>query len=958
MTLQSGDRLCGFRVNRVRECRELQGRMVEMIHEKTLAPLCWLDNQVKNKVFCITFPTFPEDDTGVFHILEHSTLCGSKKYPVREPFVELMKGSMQTFLNAMTFPDKTMYPVASRNDKDYLNLAGVYLDAVFAPRVLEDPNIFYQEGWHLELEEGRPVFRGVVLNEMKGSMGQPDDVVVKGLFHEIFRDNTYAFHSGGDPESITDLTYEQFVNSYRRFYHPSNSMIYLDGAVPLEETLSLIDSYLKEFEPIARHDPIRRQEVYASQRDLFYELGRDENPEGRDYFAAGHIICSFQDHLKIRALQMMLVTIGVSNDAPLIRCVLDKGIAKDVEIDVNDSIFQPYISIMARNVAPGRAGEILPTVQEAVRKLVRDGIDRKELEATLNLVEFKQRERSEPQGVSRAVRMMDSWLYGGDPLDYLTPDEDYARLREMLDTRAYEELLQEVFLDQDKWNVVLAHPDPDLGEKTRRREQEKLRAMTESMTEEQLDAVKKMNAALHAWQKTPDTPEQLATIPHLQLSDLGEMDPLPETEMETVDGVPVLKHHISTNGITYVTFHFQLSDLEYQDISLLELMINQYTSLPTEHYDTLTLQREVRSLLGKVDMRLMAFDSPGQPDRVRPYFCVSFSALDRNLEKAEEMVLELVLRTRFDQKEKLLELLHQDVDDVDQGAVSHGQALGVRAVLSAYTARGALLEAREGTAYIRFLHGLLDNFEERWTEFERMNRWLTERIGRKRLVMSVASSELPDVKRMAAMLPEGTVCAADTHYECHLPDKTAIRIPAQISFAVRGWSLGVAGKAYSGRMEVMDQIVSLAYLWNTVRVQGGAYGTGQKVTDLGDCMQYSFRDPTPDRSLEKFTHVGEFLREFARSGEPLDGYIISVVNSFDPMLPASAKANDADMRYFLGRTEKDMKRIRDEMLSLTMADLPEYADLMDRFGREGRVCIVGHDGVLKNLEGFEIVDIR
>ncbi len=453
MNISTGSVVHGFEVTGVRAVEELSAVCCELRHIKTGAEVVWMDNGAENKLFSITFKTIPEDSTGVFHILEHSVLCGSENYPVKEPFVELLKSSLNTFLNAMTFPDKTMYPVSSRNKTDFINLSRIYLDAVFKPAILSNPNIFYQEGWHFELEDSQeePTYNGVVFNEMKGAYSSVDRTAHQALCQRLFPDSCYGLSSGGDPECIPDLTYEQFLAAYRRYYHPSNARIFLDGSVPLDEILTIIDEeYLCGYEPLESPVELRMQAPIESCESVCeYEIGPQDDPEGKDLMIRGKVICDWSDRVKQLACYALGQYLTGSNDAPLKKAILEAGLGQDVTMAVEDGVAQPFVYLMIRNASHDSRSRVDEVIQNTAQRLLDDGLDIESIEASVNHAEFGLREGEEPAGLERAIYAMSSWLYGGDPLLYIVQDEAFRTLRERLDGEYCAGLLRELLLDTE-----------------------------------------------------------------------------------------------------------------------------------------------------------------------------------------------------------------------------------------------------------------------------------------------------------------------------------------------------------------------------------------------------------------------------------------------------------------------------------------------------------------------------
>ncbi|MBQ3866403.1 MAG: insulinase family protein, partial [Clostridia bacterium] len=583
-----GDKLCGFTVTRVRPSEELGGRLVEMVYDRTGTELCWVDNGENNKLFSITFKTVPEDSTGVFHILEHSVLCGSEKFPVREPFVELLKSSMNTFLNAMTFSDKTMYPVSSRNRKDFLNLTEVYLDAVFAPSILKDPNIFYQEGWHMEEEKGELQYKGVVFNEMKGAMSGVDRILEEELMDRLFPGSCYGFNSGGEPTVIPDLTYEKFKETYARFYHPSNARIFLDGDVPPEETLRLIASYLDRFDKSERLPEIALQKKAAGSFRCAYELSRDEKIEDRCHLAFGKIACSWQERAKDLAVQVLLDAVAGSNDSPLKRAVLSSGMAQEMDVTLEDGIAQPFLAVQFKNIKDGCADKLLSLTRKTASEMAENGLDKEALKAAANRLEYRMRDLEEPAGLERCILSMNAWLYGGDPLQYLVCREDFAEVRAAIEDGTMERLLRELFVEADGAVTVLAEPSYEYGEELRKKEAARLAAVKAGWSEKDLAANREKCEKLLAWQQTPDSPEKLSTIPVLDLSEVSPEPEIVETRVSESAGVRVLFHPVKTGGLVHLNLYFALTDLSLEELSLVNYAGEFFGEIGTARRDSLS----------------------------------------------------------------------------------------------------------------------------------------------------------------------------------------------------------------------------------------------------------------------------------------------------------------------------------------------------------------------------------
>lgn len=957
--LQPGDRLHGFTVDRIRENSEIRGRLIEMTFDKTGTQLCWVDNGEENKLFSITFKTLPENSTGVFHILEHSTLCGSKKYPVREPFVELLKSSMNTFLNAMTFPDKTMYPVSSRVDQDYLNLAGVYLDAVFAPRLLEDSNIFYQEGHHTEIDEhGSLSYKGVVFNEMKGAMSSADRVMGEKLDSLLFCENSYGFNSGGDPEKIPDLTYEAFCDTYHRFYHPSNAYVFLDGDIPLEETLTMLEEYLSGFDKSEDLPVVVPQQPKAVEDTVCFEIGAEENIENKGRLSLGRICGTWQDKNKLTAGDILCDVLGGSNESPLKRSVLESGLAQDMSVYLETDIFQPYLAMEFINIKDGCEQELLALVRGKLKELIGKGLDKNAIEASINRVEFRMREPEEPQGLIRAIESLTGWLHGGDPLTYCTFDQDFIHLREMLKTDAFDTLAAELFLNEEGLCILHGVPSKTVGDEKREKENARLAAVAAAMTEEDKAALKEKNEKLTAWQQTPDSPEALATLPLLSLSDVNPDPIFTDSIPGEQAGIPTVFHPVSCHGIHHIGLFFRVTDLSLEELDLLNKISGLFTKLPTGTLNTVQLEQEVKNNFGRISFQVSPFGKQGDRENTTPYLICRFSVLDDKLESALALLKDILTGTRFDMTDRIRERVMQSEEMSKQAGAQAGHVFGITAAASRYSATAAVTEALSGYTSLQSLHALAKDFDGRVEALLRMaEKAMQEIFCRRRLTVTVSGDSMCDVSSLLNALPEGETVPEKAAYAISLPARLGLRTTAQVSFAEMGYNMNVCGAEFDGSMLVASNILSLCCLWNRVRVQGGAYGCGLRVNATGSISAYSYRDPSPARTLSVYGEMAAFLREMADSGEDLEKYIISTVSNTDPLVSPREMGEIADAKYFGGVTYEDEKKYRSCMLSTKAEDLCRFAQILDKTMQEGAVCVTGHDAALQECKLDAIRDL-
>lgn len=956
--MKEKDRMHGFTVTRIRDIAEIEGRLVEMEHDRTGARIVWADNGEENKLFSVGFRTLPEDNTGVFHILEHSVLCGSDKFPVKEPFVELLKTSMNTFLNAMTYSDKTLYPVSSRIKQDYLNLMEVYLDAVFRPAILTNPNIFYQEGWHIDTNEGEPAYKGVVFNEMKGAMSDVDQLAERTMLKMLFPDNCYGYNSGGDPDAIVDLTYERFIETYRRFYHPSNAYFYLDGDIPVEETLEMIDSYISASDRLSDLPEIAVQQPVTSRRSMPFDAG-DEN--GKGVVACGRIIGSWEDRDEMLALSVVLEQLADSNESLLKRAVLSTGLAEDMEIYVSDGIAQPYIMMIFRGVADAEkdADKLLETACEAINKAASEGIPARDIEASINQLDFRFRQYPEPQGLYRANAAFSSWLYDGDPAVYLTTGEAISNIREMAAKDCFSGLAKDLLADRDAYSVLTLVPDAGYGEKEAKAEADYVKATVDAMGDEERETLEKLNSGLLEWQQTPDSEEAVAKIPRLALSDI---DPVPElfpTELKKAGGNEVIFHKIPSNGIVYISAYFPVTGLSLEELPAAALITEFYKDLPTENYDVLALQNELRMYVGSMSFGLDVLAADRDMKECTPCIRVRAAVLEEKTDKAEELMTEILLRTRFDDKALMSELIKQIDEDGKRSAVSAGHRLALYEARSHWSARDAAAEAVNGYSFMQYMHKMSEASDDDLDAFTAFAKdTIGSCINRDNVILSVTASEYADISDLVSMLPEGSDQPLKASYESSLPAHMGIQVPAAVSFSVLAYDMSAAELRMSGSMSVAANIIGLAHLWNVIRVQGGAYGASMSAGRTGSMYCYTYRDPNPSRSLGVLRTIPDFIEGFASEPDAdIDGYIISTISSTEPLLSPAAKGRAADDFVFSGFTDDDRRRFRKEMLETKPEDLLAQKEALRHMAESGCTCVVGPKNVLEGCEGLELFDL-
>lgn len=954
--MKVNDKICGFEVINIQSVESLGAELIEMCHKKTSARLAWLKSSEENKLFSISFKTVPEDDTGVFHILEHSVLGGSENYPVKEPFLYMLKSSMNTFLNAMTFPDKTMFPISSRNNTDFMNLTKVYLDAVFKPEIYTNPCIFYQEGHHIEYRKDgdMPVYKGVVFNEMKGVVSSVDERIESKIMSMLFPESCYRFEYGGLPEAIPNLTYKQFVDTHRRFYHPSNSYIYLDGDIDIKSVLELIDSYLSGYECSERLPEISVQPpVNSAEETEFYEISPDEAEENRTHLTVGKVLASWEEREKIFAYDVLCEALAGSNDSPLKRAVLDTGLCRDMELVFSNGIAQPFGMLKVNNINKEDGSKILEAVKSAVKNMTEKGIDKDILSASVNRCEFRFRESEEPKGLTRCIDAMSSWLYGGSPLKYIDAGSVFEFLRDKIGTGYFEKLLADWLLDENNRAVLYMIPSRTYGEEQKKKENERLENEFALMNDEEKSELIELNNTLDEWQENPDTPENIAKLPELPLSEVNENPIDFRTSEEICSNVKILNHPAKNKGIISVNLYFDISDFNRDELEAAVFMNRVIAELPTKQSTGAELQQKITGILGSFCTDITAFGKSESPEICRTFFTVKMSFLERNTDEAFKLAGEIITETVYNNPELIKELLMQDDEEMKQDIISDGHRFAMRRARGGMSAESAVNEFTGGFEAYKILHAFMEQADEKIPELIRNMEKLSKRIFCKsRLTASVTSSTDVSPEKLLNIFPDGEKCLTDSMnmnvLEMDIPECQGIVIPAGVSYSGAVLSGLNNNKAV---WNVLSTILTYEYLWNEVRVKGGAYGTGSGINELGEAVFYSFRDPSPNESLDIFKKSAEFLVEYCDGKPDISSYIISSIAKNEPLISDGEYGSFADTLYFRGISYDKRKEVRRNMLSLTYSDLYSAAGMLEK---QGKCCIIGAKEVLsasgRNIE--------
>jgi len=942
---QVGDRMCGFEVTAVTPVPEVKGTLVRMTYPKSGADLVWLDRDDDNMTFSIAFRTIPEDDTGVAHILEHSVLCGSEKYPVKEPFVELLKSSFATFLNAWTSSDYTAYPVCSRNRKDFLNLIDVYMDAVLHPLSVKSPLPFRQEGWHYEVdEEGNFSRNGVVYSEMKGAFANPERLLYHELRRMLFPDNTYRFVSGGDPASIPDLTFEKYKDFYFHHYHPSNARIFLDGRVDLPAVLAKLDAYLAPYGRQAVDASVPFQKPISAFKTIAYEIAPGDNPADKTLVADSWVFASWKDREKGLAFDVLSDALADSNEAPLTKALLSRGLCEDVALWCGGNE-QRAATFYAKNVKDGKADEVRRVMRETLESLAAKGLDHARIAAILDRHEFREREKDTgdtPRGLAYFSDAIEAWMYGGDPTEAFRHAHLYASLRAKLKTGWFEKFLRETLLENPHHVQLTMTPSATLAAERAAAEKKELASIKAGWSKERLEGELALARELTAFQKRPDAPEDLAKLPRLAVADVPVRGPERVQKMTQIDcggTVPVLSPHTGANGITYVKLYFQLHGLTREELADVYLLTALMGELATRNHSALALRSEIDSSLGGFGVSV---DVQGRSDgEAAAYVVVTASALEEKKDEIIRLAPEILLGTKFDDEKAIGKILRQLRRAKERGTMGLGARIYARRrAQAALSERGLRVDILMGLAQIRHLQKLDDAYAKDGAAICKRLDALRNRIFlSSRVALCCLADNTPAdwARGLLATIPESSAQWRFAPYG--LPPKVAegFRTPGKVAFAAKSSRPG----PYVGSSVVAARILSLDYLWNEIRVRGGAYGSNFHVRPDGDGGYLSWNDPKPGRTLGCYDKSGDALRAFAKSDAALDRYIVSAVASTEPYETPSTEVESAAMRFLQGRTPEDVQRLRGEMLRTTKGDLMKFADVLDGLTKDASICVIG-----------------
>lgn len=935
-------------------------------HKKTGARVVLLSNDDDNKVFNIGFRTPVSDDTGVPHIIEHTVLCGSEKFPVKDPFMELAKGSLNTFLNAMTYPDKTVYPVASYNEQDFKNLMHVYMDAVFHPNIYKEEKIFKQEGWHYELEnkDSDLIYNGIVYNEMKGVYSSVDGIIDRVTLQSLFPDNGYSNESGGDPEHITKLTYEQYLDFHRRYYHPSNSYIYLYGDMDMVERLEWMNKeYLGKYNTLEIDSEIRLQSEFDSVRETrkLYSITDSETIEDNAVLALNYVIGTSLDAELNIAFQVLEYALMEMPGAPLKQALIDAGIGKDVYGQYEDDIYQPFYSIVAKYSNESDKERFVKLIDETLKEIVNEGIDKKSLQAGLSSLEFKTKEADfgrYPKGLMFGLQLMSSWLYDeNEPFVLLETNEIFEKLKKMLETDYYEKLVERYLINNTHKSIVILVPEKGMTSVKEERLKEELAAKKASMSDDEISKLIKETQELKAYQERPSTEEELNSIPLLQISDIN---PLPRPmigKKEEEENTIMLHNDLFTNGIGYLDIVFDCSDIPEKYHNYVGLLRHVLSYMDTDKYKYTDLNADIDLNLGGLAFGTGVYVNNNSRNTIFTAE-IHVKMLYEKIDKAFELIKEVVLHTKLDDEKRLKEILEELKSRLHSSITRSGDSAAMLRAMSYYSKTYYLKEQSSGISFYKFVEGILDDFQNRKDEVVSMLKETIEyAFGTDKIIVNYAGNResFDKIKKLSLELKHEMYdnSKMEKGWE-FVPDQKneGIKTSGQVQYVARTGNYNKAGEkaVYNGSLSVLGNIMRTEYLWNNIRVLGGAYGCSCSFNRSGDVMFTSYRDPNLRKTSETFLKASDYVREFTADERQMRKFIIGTISSMDMPLGA---ADRSGREFSLFITEMDYETLtkeREKILSTTQEDIRELAPLIETAMDKNNICVVGSQSSIDEAE--------
>ncbi|MBR3807403.1 MAG: insulinase family protein, partial [Lachnospiraceae bacterium] len=951
-----------YNIEEERFSEDLHATLYRLSHKGSGARVAVISNEDENKVFYVGFRTPPTDSTGVPHILEHSVLCGSKNFPVKDPFIELAKGSLNTFLNAITYPDRTLYPIASCNDQDFQNLMHIYLDAAFYPNIYKEKKVFEKEGWHYELEslDAPLTINGIVYNEMKGAFSSAEDVLEREIMNSLFPDTCYGVESGGDPDCIPDLTYEQFLEFHSTLYHPANSFIYLYGNMDVWEKLFFIhESYLKDFSLEDKGIPeldthIQAQPTFVEYKELSkpYPVMEGEDTVGKAFLTYNVVAGTSLDAELCTALEILDYALCSAPGAPLKQALVDAGIGKDVYSNFEDGIYQPYFSIVAKDADASQKEQFVAIIEEELKRIVSEGFDKKTIQAALHYFEFRYKEADFgrwPKGIMWGLTAMDSWNYADDaPFLHLEADAIYEAFKVKAEQGYFEGLVERYLLNNTHKSILVMYPEPGLTAKNEARLAEKLADVKAGMSEEELRQIMDEQEALEEYRNSEDSPETLECIPLLKREDLKRETQPYVNELKEVQGIRLLCHPLYTKGIAYVRLIFDTKNVPQDLFPYVTMLRACMGYMNTTKHSYGELFNEMNLVSGGISPVTNIYTHADDFDKATVTFEIKCKMLYEDMQAAVELMEEMLFDTIYADKKRLYEIIAEGKSRLQSQMTGSAHTVSAIRAMSYFSGVAAINEVMNGITLYRFYDELERNFEQKYEETAAKLQELCKVLFRKENFMSDITAEEDGIAAWEAFVPK----IADKLYTCDVrtgkfePEVTkkneGFMTSGQVQYVCSAGNFFKKGYEYTGAFQVLKVMMGYEYLWSQIREKGGAYGCMCAFGKTGDCYFVSYRDPNLEKTIDVYKHAAEAVASFTADERTMTQYIIGAVSEMDAPMTPSALGVFSLGGYMTHRSEEDKQKERDQILNCTPEDIQALAGHIKAFMSENALCVVGN----------------
>ncbi|MCY6957264.1 insulinase family protein [Clostridium brassicae] len=964
--------LGGFQLVSKKWVEDLKCNAYEYKHPKSGARLMFLDNKNEDKMFCVNFRTPSKDDTGINHIIEHSVLQGSKKYPVKDPFIEMSKRSLNTFLNAMTASDSTMYPVSSKNSKDFENLMSIYLDAVFCPNMATDEKIFKEEGWRYELKSPNDElkYNGIVYNEMKGNYSSPDRILNRAINQSLFPDTSYKYESGGYPEEMPNLTYQKFVNTYKEYYNPSNSYFYLSGNLNINKALKYIgENYLNNFDKKEVKTELQIQKPFNERKMKVeeYSIPKGTSIENKTYLSSNYVVDTVKNKDVVLGFSVLQTLLAGMPSSPISKALKENGFGENVSASFNPNSLQPVFSINAQNVDESKKEKFQEIIDKTLKDVAKNGFDKDLMNSVLNVYELSNRTVKGNFALAYNMLMMRSWLYDGEPTLYLNINSDINNLKDKIKNGYLQTLVQKYLLDNKHASLIVLKPSPGLEEKKEAELKGKLAKIKASLSKDEINKLVQQTKELKKWQETPNSKEALSKLPSLTREDISSKAKEYNTVEKDIDGIKTLYHPIYTNGVDYIRLFFDTTKVPQEKLCYMYLLSGLLGSMDTKKYSEEDLMEEILKNSGGISIQNNNFVKQKDNNVYHPKMMVSITSLKEKTPISFELVKEIIYNSKLNDKAKLKDKI-KNIKMVNESVLnSSGDSVAMQKIVS-YMSESGKYNNHQTEEFYKFLCDLDKNFDSKSDEIIKNLEEVKNLVFNKQdMIVSYTGEEkdynnfVNNFKSFSNNLRNEKLQSNKYVFDSSNINE-GIMIPSKVQYVTKGGDLKKAGYEQTGKLMVLANILQGGYLWNNIRIKGGAYGTSMDLNN-SNVIFSSYRDPNLKETLDIIDGIPEYLSKFDASEQEMTNFIIGTIGKMDAannfinsMLGPAGDAMIADSLYISETKQEDMQKEREEIISTTAEDIRNFAKVIDTLLKQDYLCVVGGETKIKeNQNNFAVI---